>query len=285
MSSIEFNKYQGIGNDFIIFDALKDSCNYNNFYQNKTLIKYLCDRNYGIGADGVLLLLPKESSGIARMEIFNSDGSIAEMCGNGIRCLIRYIIDKTKLSSKKYFSIETKAGIISSFLTNDDQIKVDMGPPIFDPILIPTTIIEQTFGIPTKKIEVQNKILQVYAVGMGNPHMVIFVESLEEFPFQLLGKALETNEYFPKNTNVHFVEIVNHKNLLVKVWERSAGPTLACGTGACACLATAFTLDLCDCQSDVILPGGTLNIHWPEVSGPIYMTGPAEHVFTGTVNI
>ena len=281
----KFSKYQGLGNDFIIFDAREN--NLDNFFSvNKAnCIERLCDRNLGIGADGIILILESDNKCFVRMKIFNSDGSEPEMCGNGIRCLIAFLNDNSEIREKLDIPIQTKAGIILTSIIDNKDIKVNMGPPILSPKHIPTKLLKDKSTVPNGIISLNNKDLQVYAASMGNPHMIVIVNNVDEIPFEEWGRSLEKHSSFPNNTNVHFVELIDQKNIKVKVWERGCGETLACGTGACACLVVTSSLGMTLDKANVYLPGGKLEIEWPNNVGPVYMQGSALKVFSGEIDI
>ncbi len=285
MKRVNFKKYHGIGNDFILIDLLESEFINMPLLNDPTYIKHLCNRRLGIGADGVIFILPPKNKGIAYMKIVNSDGSIPEMCGNGIRCLIKYLHEYRELSTKSPFIIETLAGNIESLITETKDIKVNMGTPIFDKNLIPTTLEANYKNIPYGQVMIEESLLNIYAVSMGNPHMVLYLETLSNLPISKWGALLEKDYRFPNKTNVHFVNIEDGKNICIKVWERGAGITEACGTGACAVLAVSSLLNLCEEKVKAKLPGGELIIHWPNNEGDIFMTGPAKFVFAGHFSI
>ena len=280
---IKFTKYHGIGNDFIIIDCRNTDIEY--LFTNKNLIIKLCNRNYGIGADGIILALKPNDIGDIKMKIINSDGTEPEMCGNGIRCLIKYLYDNDSDKNHQIYNVETKAGILPAQISDNNEISIEMGKPCFIPNSIPTTLKKSHIGIPQGTININQHNINVSAVSMGNPHMVIIVEKLDSIPFESWGKILENHSTFPNKANVHFVEIIDKGNIRVKVWERSCGPTLACGTGACASLAVAFKLGYTNTQANVILPGGKLNISWPKEDSSIIMQGEAKYVYKGTFDI
>ena len=255
-AKMNFTKMHGLGNDFIIVDNL--SGEYNSF-DFVPFAKQYCDRNFGIGADGVLIISESKKAD-ANMRLINADGSEAEMCGNGIRCVARYIIDKGKASPIK---VDTLAGIMV-VEQSDDDYKVDMG--------IPKVVESKKIG----KYEVTS-------VDMGNPHAVIFVDNFD-FDWQVEGMDIENHESFPNRTNVEFVRVLSTEQLDVKVWERGAGATMACGTGACASLAAAVANKKSSSQALIKLRGGVLDI---EIAGNkhIYMTGPADYVFAGKIDL
>lgn len=281
----EFVKMHGIGNDFIIMDFYSekepDGINYNN------LTKRLCQRHFGIGADGLILILPSKKYDL-RMRIFNFDGSEPQMCGNGIRCFAKYAYEN-KLIEKKIFSVETLAGeIIPEIIFNEktgfiEGVKVDMGEPRLTGKEIPVT------GNPDKKVInqellVENNKFMITCVSMGNPHCVIFIEDVERFPVREIGPLIEINPFFPEKTNVEFIEILNDHEINFRVWERGVGETMACGTGACAAVVAGVLNKKVNSKVIVHLNGGDLKINWAD-DGHVYMTGPAESVFEGSVSI
>ncbi len=279
---LQFSKYQGLGNDFLILegrqgqlpDAISDP--------DPAWVRHICDRRFGVGADGLILALPPQAEGELRMRIINADGSEAEMCGNGIRCLARYLADTDGDAPGRSWDIETLAGMIRPELMADRQLRVDMGPPFLTPEGIPTTLMPED-GLPQGVLMLEDDQLKVAAVGMGNPHVVVPVEDLASIPFEAWGAALEVHPTFPAKTNVHFLQVYSRERLEIRVWERGAGPTLACGTGACATLVAAVLLGLADDCAEVLLPGGPLMIEWRDRSGSVLMTGPAEAVFDGVL--
>jgi len=280
-----FSKYQGLGNDFIIFDARGNNLD-NLFTENKdNFIEHLCNRNFGIGADGIILILESKNKCFVRMKIFNSDGSEPEMCGNGIRCLIAFLNDNNEINDKSEIRIETKAGLILTSIAGNENIKVNMGEPILSPEDIPTKLLMNNLPVPNGKITINDQILNVYAASMGNPHMIVFVDKIDNIPFEDWGRFLEKHHTFPNDTNVHFVELIDKSNIKVKVWERGCGPTLACGTGACACLVVTSKLGKTLNNANIYLPGGKLEIEWPNQVGPVLMQGPALKVFSGEIDI
>ena len=280
-----FSKYQGLGNDFIIIDARANNLD-SLFSKNKdNIIEHLCDRNFGIGADGVILILESKNKCLVRMKIFNSDGSEPEMCGNGIRCLIAFLNDNNEIKDNSEIPIETKAGLILTSIDGNNNIRVNMGEPILSPQDIPTKLLMNKLTVPNGMITIDDQNLNVYAASMGNPHMIVFVNNIDEIPFDYWGKYLEKHKSFPNDTNVHFVQLIDQANIKVKVWERGCGPTLACGTGACACLVITSKLGKTLDRANVYLPGGKLEIEWPNQTGPIFMQGPALKVFSGEIDI
>ncbi len=275
-NSLPFVKMQGCGNDFILIESsliLMD-------IDLHKLAEKMCNRNYGIGADGLIISHPSEKSDF-RMQIINSDGSEPEMCGNGIRCFAKYI-DMSAKTNKKDLEIETLAGIIKPSIVeigNSTQVKVDMGEPVLKPLDVPILGFDNDKVI-NQDLEIHGNVFKINAVSMGNPHCIIFVDDLEKVDFEHWGPIIESFKSFPKKTNVEFVKVEDRNNLRVKVWERGAGPTLACGTGACATLVAAVLNNLSEKNANVHLPGGTLQIEWRE-DNRVIMTGPAEVSFAG----
>ena len=275
---ISFVKYHGLGNDFILVD---------NRQQPEPIITpeqafLWCDRHFGIGADGVIFALPGQADTDYTMRIFNSDGSEPEMCGNGIRCLARFIADLEGASAKEIYRIHTLAGVIIPKLEANGQVTVDMGCPRLLAAEIPTTLAAADRQVINRPIEVAGKSWQVTCVSMGNPHCITFVEDVAAIPLEAIGPQFEHHPTFPQRTNTEFIEVVSRDYLKMRVWERGAGITLACGTGACAALAAGVLNDLCDRRATVELPGGCLEIEWSAVDQRLYMTGPAQQVFSGT---
>ncbi len=268
----------GCGNDFIVIDLLS----FPYPVEWEKVAPKLCHRQFGIGADGLLLLLP--SSDLAcdyKMRVINSDGSEAQMCGNGIRVFARYLREK-KISEKKEFSIETLAGTIKPVIVEDEvfSVRVDMGRPVLERPEIPMTGEGRAIA---EKMEVEGKEYFFTAVSMGNPHCVIFTEEdPAEIELEGIGKKIETSPLFPEKTNVEFARLVGRKNIEMRVWERGAGLTLACGTGACATLVAAVLNGKSERRATVVLPGGSLEIEWAE-NDHLYMTGPAASVFSGHI--
>lgn len=270
---IRFTKMHGLGNDFILIDTINQKV----LPPLSTFCKKYSDRRFGIGFDQALILYP---SGVAdfKMEIFNADGSQVEMCGNGIRCLAKYIWDRG-LSDKGGLAIETLAGIIRPVKTGD-LIQVDMGRPILDGPSIPVNIEGEIRGYP---LSITDRDFAITCLSMGNPHAVIFMEDISSFPVDRYGPLIENHTLFPKRINVEFVRVVNKKEIYVRVWERGAGETLACGTGACASVVAAHLNGLVERNVTVHLKGGDLHINWSEEDNHVYMTGSAVEVYNGEV--
>lgn len=273
---IEFTKMQGLGNDYVYIDAV------NQKIENASLLsKIISDRHFGVGSDGLILICKSERADF-KMQMFNSDGSEAEMCGNGIRCVGKFVYDK-RLTDKTILKIETLAGIKELKLNlkegKVDTVKVDMGTPIFEAKKIPVVSNEEI--VRNLELEIYKKKFKFTCLSMGNPHAVAFIENVENLEVEKYGSKIEINEKFPKKTNVEFIEIVNKKHIKMRVWERGAGETLACGTGACASVVAGVTNNLLEEKVTVELLGGRLEIEWNKENKHVYMTGPAVTVFEG----
>jgi diaminopimelate epimerase len=268
---IPFTKMHGLGNDFIIID-----CRKRNIRGLSRVVKGLSERRFGIGFDQALILRGSKRADF-RMDIYNSDGSRVEMCGNGIRCMARYIWTRG-LSRKRRLAIETLAGIIRPERAND-LVRVDMGVPALEGRRIP---VASNNVIVNHPLSVGDRVFLITGVSMGNPHCVIFVDQVDAFPVTTYGPLIETNRFFPQRTNVEFVETVNSRRIKMRVWERGSGETLACGTGAAAAAVASNIKGLTSRNVTVRLPGGELKINWAK-DDHVYLTGPAEEVFVGTV--
>lgn len=246
----------------------------------------MCDRNFGIGGDGVIFALPGEGGADYGMRIINSDGSEPEMCGNGIRCMAKFVAALEGRTAPHIYTISTLAGPIVPALTPGGLVAVDMGEPILDGPKVPTTLPTDASGrVVGAPLEVAGRRWEVTCVSMGNPHAIVFVDSLDEadLPLATIGPLFERNAAFPARTNTEFVKVLSRTHLQMRVWERGAGPTLACGTGACALLVAGVLNGLCERRATVSLPGGDLEIEWREADNRITMTGPAEPAYTGEV--
>jgi len=270
---ISFTKMHGIGNDFIVLD-----CRAKDIPNIRRAVKKLSDRRFGVGFDQALVLKKSDKADF-RMDIYNSDGGRVEMCGNGIRCLANYIWSR-KLSRKNRLDIETLAGIIRPE-KNGKLVTVDMGEPILDGPLIPTLHQGTVIDLP---LAISDRSFKITCVSMGNPHAVIFMDDIDSFELEKYGPLIERNKFFPKKTNVEFIEVHSRRSLKMRVWERGAGETLACGTGACAAAVAANLKGLTDKKVSIRLKGGMLKIELAK-DGHVYMTGAAEEVFTGEAEI
>ncbi|MDH5203680.1 MAG: diaminopimelate epimerase [Nitrospirota bacterium] len=279
---MHFTKMHGLGNDFILID-----CRHTKLDNLSELSKSLCHRRFGVGADQFLLLY---SSNIAdfKMRIFNADGSEVEMCGNGIRCIAKYIWDRN-LSNKNFLDIETLAGIIRPERAGD-MVKVDMGEPIFEPEKIPVNvsisspITHHPSAVIDYPLQIDDRVFNITCVSMGNPHAIIVVDDVSNFPVAYYGPMIENHPIFPKRTNVEFIDVLNTAEINMKVWERGSGETMACGTGASAAAVASNIKGLTGKKVTIHLVGGDLFIGWAE-DNHVYMTGPAVEVFEGIVNI
>ena len=276
--ALAFTKWQGCGNDFVLVDGRTSGLPGG----TAELSRRVCDRHYGIGADGLIFVLPSDKADFC-MRIFNADGSEAEMCGNGIRCFARLVYDEG-MTEKDSFTVETGAGILTPRIVKDDGnitgVEVDMGEPVLEAKKIPV----EGFGdhrVISEEIEVLGKRYKATCVSMGNPHCVVFVGDVDDVDMEKVGPAFESHPWFPRRTNTEFVVVRDREHLRMRVWERGAAVTLACGTGACATLVAAVLNGRSDRRAEVELDGGRLTIEWSEKNNRIYMTGPAEKVFSG----
>lgn len=275
---IEFSKYQGLGNDFILID---------NRHTAKPIITpeqaiAICDRHFGIGGDGVIFALPGKADTDYTMRIYNSDGSEPEMCGNGIRCLAKFIADlEGNTEVNKSYKIDTLAGLIVPKLEENGDVTVDMGEPELTASKIPTTLTGVEGKVIAQPLKVAERTWLVTTVSMGNPHCITFVEDSEAIALEQIGPLFEHHPVFPQRTNTEFIEVVKPDYVKMRVWERGAGITLACGTGACASVVAGVLNHQCDRSSTVELPGGCLQINWSAADNRVYMTGPATKVFQG----
>ncbi|HRY28545.1 MAG TPA: diaminopimelate epimerase [Elusimicrobiota bacterium] len=275
---VSFTKMHGTGNDFIVLDGMRRSVR-----MTPALARRLCDRHFGVGADQILILLPSATADL-RMRIVNADGSEVEMCGNGIRCLARYARDNGHVR-RDDMTVETLAGVVRPVLRKDGGVRVDMGAPILEAARIPTRargrVIERPLAsLRNLKLRLPRSPLFFTCVSMGNPHAVIFMKGVEDLPADVWGPALETHPFFPRRTNVEFVEVTGPETARVRVWERGAGLTMACGTGACAVTVAGVLTGRLRRAAALTLPGGVLRVEWAP-DDHVYLTGPAEYVFRG----
>lgn len=278
MKNLKFTKMHGAGNDYIYINGLESVIE-----NPSALAVELSNRNFGIGSDGLVLILPSDTCDF-RMQMFNSDGSEAEMCGNASRCIGKFVYDKG-LTDKKEITLETKAGIKYITLLEGDslsrKVTVDMGEPILDPVLIPVSVKDQP--ILNYPLNIDDQVWNISCVSMGNPHAVIFTEGIKDFDLPVLGPKFENNSIFPRRINTEFIEVIDRKTLNMRVWERGAGETLACGTGACAAAVAAILNNYTDRKVIIHLLGGDLEIEWRESNNHVYMTGEAVTVFDGVL--
>ena len=259
----------GLGNDFVMLERRHLPANIN----DKALAKLLCDRHFGIGADGLIIIdLSTSREADFKWDYYNADGSGAEMCGNGMRCFAKYVFERG-LTDESSFSVLTKAGIIKPSLESNGTVTVDMGIP-----KLPMSVKEE--------IKIDSKIFNYTYIEVGNPHCVIFLDKdISDSDFYLYGPKIEKSEKFLNGVNVEFARVLNSKEINCRVWERGCGPTLACGTGACAVLVAANVNNLSESSAVIHLPGGSLNIRWDKNSSHIFLNGPADFVYTGQFNL
>ena len=273
---IKFTKMHGLGNDYVYIDAINQ-----NIENESSLAQFVSNRHFGIGSDGLILICKSDVADF-KMRMFNSDGSEAEMCGNGIRCVGKFVYDKG-LTNKTTVAIETLAGIKTLILNTKEgrveTVRVDMGEPILEAEKIP--VISDEKPVKNLIIEAERREFKFTCVSMGNPHAITIVDDTKSFNVEKYGKILEIDKAFPRKTNVEFVQVLNRQNIKMRVWERGAGETLACGTGACATAVACNLNGLTDRNVKIELLGGNLEIEWKKEDNHIYMTGPAVTVFDG----
>ncbi|OVA18278.1 Diaminopimelate epimerase [Macleaya cordata] len=279
---LHFVKYHGLGNDFILVDN-RDSLEPR--VTPEQAVK-LCDRNFGVGADGVIFAMPGTNGTDYTMRIFNSDGSEPEMCGNGVRCFARFIAELDDLQGKQSFTVHTGAGLIVPVIQDDGKVRVDMGQPILEAADVPTKLpANKNQAVVKAGLEIDGATWNVTCVSMGNPHCVTFSSKecktlqVDDLNLSEIGPKFEHHEVFPARTNTEFVQVYSRSHLKMRVWERGAGATLACGTGACAVVVAAVLEGLSERSCTVDLPGGPLEIEWKEEDNHVYMTGPTELLF------
>ena len=275
---MKFTKMQGIGNDYIYINCFEEKVP-----DPSGLSVLLSDRHFGIGGDGIILIGPSDKADFS-MDIYNADGSRAGMCGNGIRCVGKYVYDHG-MTAKTHLAIETFSGIrYLELVVENGQVSsvcVDMGEPVFDPDRIPVVPEEKKDRILSCPVEVLGKMYRMTCVSMGNPHAVVPVENPNLFNIEKIGPVFENLSCFPDRVNTEFIRVLDRENVLMRVWERGSGETMACGTGACAVVAACVANGWTDREVTVHLRGGDLRINWNETDNRIYMTGPAVTVFEG----
>ncbi len=277
---MKFTKMQGLGNDYVYVNCMEQRID-----DPEGLARRISDRHFGIGSDGLILICPSDKADF-EMRMYNADGSRGEMCGNGIRCVAKYVYDYG-LTDQTSISVETLAGI--KYLELDVQdgkvglVKVDMGTPILEPEKIP--VAAEGSQVVDEPLLVDGKMFRMTCVSMGNPHAVIFVDDVQGMDLEKIGPSFENHDRFPRRINTEFVRVLDSNTVEMRVWERGSGETLACGTGACAtavaCILNGYTKD----QVTVKLLGGDLKIQWDRQADKVYMTGPAEVVFDGEIDI
>ena len=271
---LEFTKMHGLGNDFVVIDGVSTPRRL-----DTECLRFLGDRHRGVGCDQILLVEAAQGPGDLSYRIFNADGREVEQCGNGARCVARFVRDRGLAGSDR-MTLSTLGGLIHTQLLGDGRVAVDMGIPRFEPAEIPFEARDQAASYA---LEVDGVTYEIGAVSMGNPHAVLCVERVETAPVAQLGPAIERHPRFPNNANVGFMQIANRGHIRLRVWERGAGETAACGTGACAAVALGRHRHWLDESVTVALPGGELVITWAGADNPLWMTGPAETAFHGTL--
>lgn len=277
---MKFTKMQGLGNDYVYVNCFEEKIE-----NPPAVARYVSDRHFGIGSDGLIMINPSEVADF-EMEMYNADGSRGEMCGNGIRCVAKYVYDY-RLTDKTQISVETLGGIKYLDLTVEDGkvvlVKVDMGKPELKSYLIP--IISENEKVIDEPIEVDGQVYHMTGVSMGNPHTVIYVDDVKNLDLEKIGPKFENHERFPKRINTEFVHCIDRNTVEMRVWERGSGETLACGTGACAVAVASILNNLTDTRVTVKLLGGDLQIEWDREKNHVFMTGPAKVVFDGVIDI
>ena len=277
MIKLKFTKMHGAGNDFVVIDGVRQDV-----YLTPEQLRLLADRHFGIGCDQILLVKKSNNEEADfRYLIFNADGGEVEQCGNGARCFVRFVHDH-KLTSKREIVVETKSGLISPRLEEDGRVTVNMGKPIFEAALIP---FESGTNEIIQSLQVNNQNLKITAVSMGNPHAVHIVDDIEQAAVATLGPLIENHPRFPKRVNAGFMQVIDRGHIRLRVYERGAGETMSCGTGACAAVVSGIQRGLLDSVVQVATHGGVLTIVWEGGETPVIMTGPAITVFEGEINL
>ncbi|MBU1214312.1 MAG: diaminopimelate epimerase [Gammaproteobacteria bacterium] len=275
--SLKFTKMHGAGNDFVVIDGIRQS-----LALTPEKLRLIADRHFGIGCDQILLVEKSQRHDADfRYRIFNADGGEVEQCGNGARCFVRFVHDK-KLTSKKEIVVETKSGLISPKLEDDGRVRVNMGEPVFEAAQIP--YLSDSDEV-TQILDVDGLAVQITAVSMGNPHAVQVVDDVDTAPVTQQGPLIENHVLFPKRVNAGFMQVLDRTHIKLRVYERGAGETLSCGTGACAAVVAGIRRGLLDDTVHVATRGGALTITWTGDTNPVLMTGPAITVFEGEINL
>ena len=278
---LEFTKMHGLGNDFIVIDDRASELDF-----EPDAVTWLCDRHFGVGGDGLILIRPATADNAEFfMLYYNADGTTAEMCGNGVRCVAKYLVDNGLVTGDRV-GVQTLGGVYEIDVARDadgrfEVATVDMGEPVLLPALIPTTLPGED-SVVAAPLTIAGETWEVTCVSMGNPHAIVWVDDVDAAPVTTIGPLIETDPAFPRRTNVEFASVTTEGLIRLRVWERGVGETLACGTGACATVVAASLAGLVDRAAAVELPGGELVVRWGE-DGRVYMSGPAETVFTGTI--
>lgn len=285
---MKFTKMQGIGNDYVYVNCFKEEV------KNPSEVSiFVSDRHFGIGSDGLILIKPSDVADF-KMDMYNADGSQAEMCGNGIRCVGKYVYDYG-LTDKEDITVETLAGIKKLHFEIEEGkvslITVDMGEPILEPGLVPVdvsilpTANEAREAVVDETLTVDGKEYKVTCVSMGNPHAIVYVDSTKDLEIEKIGPSFEHHKFFPKRVNTEFIEVLNRKEVNMRVWERGAAETWACGTGACASTVAGVLNGVTDDEIVLHLLGGDLKVKWDKATKHVFMTGPAKVVFDGEIDI
>ncbi|MCE1243230.1 diaminopimelate epimerase [Oryzomicrobium sp.] len=275
--NLKFSKMHGLGNDFVVIDGVRQSVNL-----SAAQVRALADRHFGVGCDQLLLVEPASQPGVDfRYRIFNADGGEVEQCGNGARCFVRFVHDQG-LTDKRAIRVETQKGIIEPRLNDDGEVTVDMGVPVFEPDQVP-------FVSPSREtvqpLQVGDEEVLITAVSMGNPHAVQVVADVDSAPVERQGPIIESHPRFPRRVNAGFMQVADRHSIRLRVYERGAGETLACGTGACAAVVSGIARGLLDSPVRVETRGGFLTIAWGGEGTPVLMTGPAVTVFSGEITL
>jgi diaminopimelate epimerase len=277
---IKFTKMHGLGNDYVYIDCTEEQ----KIKNISSLAQFISNRHFGVGSDGLILICKSDIADF-KMRMFNYDGTEAEMCGNGIRCVGKFVYDKG-LTKKDNITVETLAGIKKLKFNikkgNVETVEVDMGEPILEPDKVP--VISEEAIVKNLKIKARENEFKFTCVSMGNPHAITIVDNTKDFNIEKYGPVLEKDEHFPRRANIEFIELVDKNNIKMRVWERGAGETLACGTGACASVVACALNGYIENEANVELLGGTLKIRWDKENNHIYMTGPATTVFEGEID-
>jgi diaminopimelate epimerase len=275
--NLKFTKMHGAGNDFVVLDGVRQDIEL-----SPAQLRLLADRHFGVGCDQILIVekaVSKEAD--FHYRIFNADGGEVEQCGNGARCFLRFVHDQ-KLTTKREIVVETRGGLISPRLEQDGRVTVDMGEPVFDPALVP---FEGGSGAAIESLAIADDMLDVSVLSMGNPHAVLVVDDIESAQVVKLGPMIEHHPRFPKRVNAGFMQVMDRHSIRLRVYERGAGETLSCGTGACAAVVAGIRRSLLDSPVSVATRGGVLSITWNGNGQPVQMTGPAITVFAGEINL
>lgn len=274
---LKFTKMHGAGNDFVVLDGVRQK-----IVLSPEQLRLLADRHFGVGCDQILIVEKAESKEADfRYRIYNSDGGEVEQCGNGARCFMRFVHDQ-KLTSKREIVVETRGGLISPRLEQDGRVMVNMGAPVFEPALIP---FDGGSGAVSEPLVVAGESLTISALSMGNPHAVQVADDVERAPVERLGPQIEHHPRFPKRVNAGFMQVMDRHSIRLRVYERGAGETLSCGTGACAAAVAGIRRGLLDSPVSVATRGGVLTVSWDGAGQPVRMIGPAITVFTGEINL